>query len=274
MPVIREARFPSSAFALAYQLNGPCVTAGVEVWSIEGKRMMVGRVQKVVRGQGVYIQRPDGTVFRTPMQSIMMSKAPPKPPPFKFSINKLGRIERMEIDEMMEALRYAPEEHLAHVKEFNIATPRSLARAHGPGYPPGGISGFYDDGYLFVEAAQARGTVPLHEVGHAVWSKTMGRESVRRVASTGEVIYGEKTAFWKRQFGKAKRREIRVPSSYALNNVEDFFCEMYAHYYYGFSNSYNWEHIAPEIMDWFKENYAGLSVRMQKPPAIPVRRGG
>lgn len=73
MPVIREARFPSASYVAQYASMGPCMSVGAEIWSIEGKRLLVGRVQSI-DDKGIWIERSDGTVFRTPMDSIMMQE--------------------------------------------------------------------------------------------------------------------------------------------------------------------------------------------------------
>jgi len=73
MPILREVRVPPE-YIQQYRAMGPCVRVGMEVWLIEGKRLTVGTVQSIVPDSGIYIERADGTVFRTPGESVIMGE--------------------------------------------------------------------------------------------------------------------------------------------------------------------------------------------------------
>jgi hypothetical protein len=73
MPVVKEDKIPE-AFKQQYLVNGPCLKVGMEVWTLTGTRLQVGKIKKVVEGKGVQIEFPRGTVFRSPTECILMTK--------------------------------------------------------------------------------------------------------------------------------------------------------------------------------------------------------
>ena len=73
MPILREQKI-SPEYASSFRAMGPCLSVGMEVWAIEGKRLLVGEVTEVVKGRGVYIRRVGGTVYRTPVQTVMLAE--------------------------------------------------------------------------------------------------------------------------------------------------------------------------------------------------------
>jgi hypothetical protein len=73
MPVIKEMKL-SPELKQRFDKDGPCLRVGVEIWTLEGTRLRVGKVKKIIEGKGVQIEFPGRTVLKTPEQCLIMTK--------------------------------------------------------------------------------------------------------------------------------------------------------------------------------------------------------
>lgn len=76
MPLIREQKYPAEILAKYAEL-GTCVSPGMEIWYMRGKRLQVGVIQAIREGKDISVIRTDGVpVIINPMERVLFVKAP------------------------------------------------------------------------------------------------------------------------------------------------------------------------------------------------------
>jgi len=263
VPIIREVKRPSLSRIQQYKVLGPCLKPGAEIWTVEGKRLFVGTVEKVEKGKGVYIRRADGTVFRTPSRTIMMAE------PDELMKAAMRSVEEFDLDIMpgieswmaedpkfrqqladriydtyQRHLKRLPKEHTGLIREWKLCTQsdfRKLANV-----PPGReIAGLYDPftrtlALLGVEE-DTSGFVVFHEVGHAVWHEILTDVDRKKIEK-----------WWKRSkaFSKGEGPSFPYPTFYSLNSPNEYFAECYSMWWSGRT-----DRVAPEVRSWFDRKF-------------------
>ena len=76
MPVIREQKYAPEILA-KYAEMGTCVSPGMEIWYIRGRRLQVGVISAVNEGRDISVIRTDGVAeIINPMDRVLFVKAP------------------------------------------------------------------------------------------------------------------------------------------------------------------------------------------------------
>jgi len=76
MPVIREQKYPPEIIDTYLRL-GTCVSRGMEIWYLRGKRLQVGVITAVREGKDISVLKTDGMAETiNPMDRVLFVKAP------------------------------------------------------------------------------------------------------------------------------------------------------------------------------------------------------